>query len=177
MPGASRKPTPVRSCPGRRITGLLPVHGKTPRVLILGSFPGTASLARREYYANPRNHFWQIASLLFSVSTDLPYDGKLAALSARGIALWDVIGSCCRVGSADDRIHDPQFNDIGGFVLQFPSLRFVALNGSTAGRYFNGLDIPGSIRSEVLPSTSPANTRYSFAEKADCWRTIARYLA
>ncbi|HXX55899.1 MAG TPA: DNA-deoxyinosine glycosylase [Methanoregula sp.] len=176
MPGASLNPSPVRSSPCRRMTGLLPVHGTTPRVLILGSFPSATSLVRGEYYANPRNHFWRIASLLFSVGMDLPYERKLHALAARGIALWDVVGSCCRVGSSDDRIRKPRFNDIGGFVSQFPSLECIALNGSTAGRYFHELEICGSVRSEILPSTSPANTRYSVAQKAERWSILNRYL-
>ncbi|HUH79190.1 MAG TPA: DNA-deoxyinosine glycosylase [Methanoregula sp.] len=172
MPGTSNKGSPACT----RVAGLPPVTGRYPRILILGSFPGRRSLLQNEYYGNPLNQFWKIADNLLAVPAGLPYLRRRALLMARGIALWDIIRSCCREGSADNRIRNPRFNDIGAFVSRFPSIRFIALNGSTAGRFFRQLDLPGSLPSEILPSTSPANTRYSFAQKADRWSIIARYL-
>jgi TDG/mug DNA glycosylase family protein len=154
------------------VTGLPQVHGKLPEVVILGSFPSSQSLLKNEYYGNPRNHFWQVMEALFSLDRHLPYPVRTSRLIDHRIALWDVICTCSREGSADARIRSPVFNDIPAFLASFPSLRLVALNGSSAGRYYHQLNIAASVPAVVLPSTSPANTRYSFDEKISRWEII-----
>ena len=48
----------------QRLFGLAPVAGPSTRLLVLGSFPGAASLARQQYYAQAQNHFWKILQAL-----------------------------------------------------------------------------------------------------------------
>ena len=160
---------PERICPTK---GIPPVTGESPDVLILGSFPGIQSLRKKEYYGNPQNHFWKIMESLFTIGSDLSYDVKISRLVGYQIALWDVIHSCCRDGSADTRIRDPVFNDIAGFLKLHPTIRFIVLNGNSAGQYYRRMKITGSVHAEMLPSTSTANTRYSLGEKIRSWEII-----
>ena len=152
--------------------GFPPVHGESVEVLILGSFPGIQSLLKKEYYGNPQNHFWHIIKALFNIDRHLPYNVRISRLKEHRIALWDVLSGCCRDGSADDRIREPVFNDLAGFLKENPTIRLVALNGSTSGRYYHQLNISASVPAVVLPSTSPANTRYSLDEKIRRWEII-----
>jgi double-stranded uracil-DNA glycosylase len=152
--------------------GLQPVSGKTPRVLILGSFPGRMSLSHQEYYGNPKNRFWAVMDDLFAVTADLPYPDRIALLKQKEIALWDVVRDCERPGSADSRIRHPVPNDIAGFVRDHPTIRLVALNGSTAGRLYQRIAHVPDLPSVTLPSTSPANARVPYAEKVRAWRRI-----
>ena len=96
----------------------------------------------------------------------------LSLLIDHRVALWDVISACSRKGSADARIQSPVFNDLTGFLASFPALRLVALNGTTAGTYYQKLNISSSVPAVVLPSTSPANTRFTLGEKVRCWEII-----
>jgi len=150
--------------------GLAPVTGKNPEILILGSFPGSISLAKGEYYGNPRNQFWQILEQLFGIDAALPYAARVALLVEHRIALWDVLCTCSREGSMDAAIRDATANDIRGFVAAHPAIRCIVLNGSTAGRYFKRFD-PG-LSGVVLPSTSPAYAGMPFAEKVRRWTCI-----
>jgi len=152
--------------------GLPPVSGPRPRVLVLGSFPSVLSLAHAEYYGNPKNRFWAVMEELFAIQAALPYPERSRRLTQEGIALWDVVSSCSRPGSADSRIRNPVPNDIGGFIHAYPSIRLIALNGSTAGRLCHRfVELPG-IPSVTLPSTSPAHAAVTFAEKVRKWEII-----
>jgi TDG/mug DNA glycosylase family protein len=168
MDDAATSPVPVR------ITGLPPVIGTSPGTLVLGSFPSVLSLCRREYYANPRNQFWRIIGQILGIDHRLPYAVRAARLGEHRVALWDVVHSCCRDGSADAAIRDPIFNDIAGLLDAHRTIRCMLLNGRAAGMYFSGLDLclPEPVTVRVLPSTSPANARYPLSEKVKLWEII-----
>lgn len=156
------------------IRGLPPVTGPEPRVLILGSFPSVLSLARSEYYGNPRNRFWAVMGELFGIPATLAYPVRCRQLTQNGVALWDVAASCSRPGSADARIRDVVPNDIAGFMRQHPSVRLIALNGTAAGQlYCRFTAVPG-LPFVVLPSTSPANAAVSFEEKVRAWTAVKK---
>ncbi|MCK2125050.1 DNA-deoxyinosine glycosylase, partial [Pseudomonas sp. PNPG3] len=74
-------------------------------ILVLGSFPGAASLAAGQYYAHPRNQFWRLISAVVGEDlATLPYAERLPRLLAHGVGLWDVLGECEREGSLDSNI-------------------------------------------------------------------------
>ena len=140
------------------------------RVLVLGSMPGEESLRRREYYAFRHNAFWRIMGELFGFSPELPYAERLAALRSNGVALWDVLAECERSGSLDAAIRFPRPNDIPGLLARLPRVGLVICNGTASGRYLKHF-FPEVFRMAlVLPSTSPAAARFSYAEKLARWR-------
>ena len=94
------------------LTGLAPVLAPDTRVLVLGSFPGAASLAAGKYYAHPRNQFWRLISAVIGEDlASLPYEERLPRLLARRFGLWDVLAGCERKGSLDSAIRNPAAND------------------------------------------------------------------
>jgi double-stranded uracil-DNA glycosylase len=159
-----------------RARSFAPVVAPDARVLILGSMPGTASLAAGRYYAHPYNQFWRILGEICGAGPELDYAMRLQRLRAHGLALWDVLASCVRPGSLDSAIEHASAiaNDVPGLLRTAPHLRRICCNGATAyhgaRRYFGDeLDALG-VTVLRLPSTSPANAGWSFARKLAAWR-------
>jgi hypoxanthine-DNA glycosylase len=149
--------------------GLPPVLDAATRVLILGSFPGAASLAARQYYAHPRNHFWPLLGALLDLPlADLTYARRLSALRAHRIGLWDSIVRCARAGSADAAIRRAELAEIALARRRAPELERVCFNGQTAARAAP-LWREAGYAVCVLPSSSPAYT-LPFIEKLAAWR-------
>jgi hypoxanthine-DNA glycosylase len=140
--------------------------------MVLGSFPGAASLAAGAYYAHPRNAFWPlIGAIVGEPLAGLPYDRRLARLLAHRIGLWDVVDACDRPGSLDADLRDVRPNDLNRLLTLAPRLAAVAFNGRTAGRHAPAMAAAG-LRTAVLPSTSPAHAARSFADKLVIWRAF-----
>jgi len=157
---------------GDRLLGLPPVIARTTRLVVLGSFPGAASLAARQYYAHPRNAFWPLLAALWGVDlTALPYARRLAVLREHGLGLWDVYASCRREGSLDTAIEDAQANDLASLRRRAPGLRAVAHNGGESARFMRATAALG-VPVVRLPSTSPANASWSFDRKLAAWRAV-----
>lgn len=139
-------------------------------MLILGSFPSTASLAAQQYYAHRQNQFWRIlAAVLTLPLVEMDYPAKQAAVKSAGLAIWDVYGHCERQGSLDTAIRDGQANDFIGLRQSAAALHRVCFNGQTAGKFAPMLAALG-YQTVILPSTSPANAGWSFERKLARWR-------
>lgn len=152
--------------------GLPPLVGAHPTVLVLGNMPSVLSLAHDRYYGNPRNVFWRICGQIYGFDADAPYAQRTAALTGHGVAVWDVLRSCRRVGSLDSAVQPDSMvaNDIIGFLAEHPGIGLLAFNGAAAARNLRRLipDAP-DLPTVQLPSTSPAHTM-AFADKLRCWR-------
>jgi hypoxanthine-DNA glycosylase len=158
-----------------QLAGLPPVVARHTRVLILGSFPGVASLDAQQYYAHPRNHFWTIlGALLDEPLVGLPYRQRLARVKARGLGIWDSIVACERPGSLDADIRNATAGEIERIARVARHLSVVAFNGITAARAEPGWRAAG-YRTLRLPSTSPAYTR-PLAEKLAAWRALGEFV-
>jgi TDG/mug DNA glycosylase family protein len=161
------------------LPGFAPASGPDPTVLVLGTFPSVIARRERAYYANPQNQFWPMIERLFGIPRSLPYPERLAALNARGVALWDTVDACRQEGSMDQTIRDPVLADVAGWLEAHPSVRLVAVNGRTAERFLKaalrGRAVAPSVRIEVLPSTSPANASTSYEEKRRRWSVLSDY--
>lgn len=145
------------------------------RLLVLGSFPGAASLAAQQYYAHPRNHFWPIVTEL--LAADPPavlaanYPARCDWLLSVGLGLWDVYAACEREGSLDLSIRNAQPNNFAALRTLCPQLVAIAHNGAESfkhARQTAALGVPVA----RLPSTSPANASWSFARKRAAWQAV-----
>lgn len=154
-----------------------PVSDADARLLILGSMPGRKSLEQHQYYAHPSNTFWKIMSELTDTSPALPYEARLLALKACGIALWDVLASCERRSSLDTHIKKESANDFASFFTRHPHIAQVFFNGAKAEQSFRKFVLTAQklppLEFHRLPSTSPAHAGMSYESKLEAWRKIS----
>lgn len=157
-----------------RLIGLPPIADADTRLVVLGSFPGVASLRARQYYGHPQNAFWKILGALW----DLPlahagYEQRVAAALAHGLGVWDVYASCEREGSLDTAIRDAELNDFAQLRERCPGLRAIAHNGGESFRHAR-LTRAFGLPVHRLPSTSPANASWPFERKLAAWGELLR---
>ncbi len=157
------------------LTALPPLISSRTRLLVLGSFPGVASLEAQQYYGHPRNAFWP---MLFAIWPNEPmdmgafsYQKRKKWLLSKGLGVWDVYAACEREGSLDSAIRGAVLNDFSNLKRTCPDLEAIAHNGGESfkhARHTAALGLPVY----RLPSTSPANASWSFERKLVAWRKI-----
>lgn len=157
------------------LTGLPPLVSDQTRLLILGSFPGVASLAAQQYYGHPQNHFWKILQAIWP-SSPCPagvnsYQIRSEWLLDRKLGVWDVYAACEREGSLDSRIRQPVGNDFSALQRLCPQLEAIAHNGGESFKHARHTSLLG-LPVYKLPSTSPANASWSFERKLAAWREV-----
>jgi len=155
-----------------------PIADPDARVLILGSMPGKESLRAMQYYAHPRNAFWQIMGALLGAGPDMAYEARTQKLKAAGIAVWDVLASCVRVSSLDSDIDSDTLlvNDFDSFYGAHPKITDVFFNGAIAEKFYRKHIQPQypALNYQRLPSTSPAHAGMRYAQKLQAWEAVTR---
>ena len=157
-----------------------PIFDKNSKILILGSFPSVVSRNFGFYYANPQNRFWRVLAGILNASVPTSTDEKINFLLAHRIAIYDAAISCEIKGSSDAKMTaiapvnlEPIFG--GARIAQ------VFANGGKAyeicKKYLED-EILKATKNVVikLPSTSPANAKFSIDKLANEWSAIAEAL-
>lgn len=165
-----------------QVQSFTPVIGNHPRIVILGSMPGVASLEAEQYYAHPRNAFWPIMGELFGIDPAADYESRIRQMETLPVILWDSLQACLRPGSLDSNIDagSVRANDFPALLNRFPGIRAIACNGAASEKYFRKLALPilpqpPGFELIRLPSTSPANAGMCFEEKLEAWRRLLDY--
>ena len=146
-----------------------PLYDEASRVLILGSFPSIKSREQRFFYGHPQNRFWRVIAALFGVDVPTTIEEKSALILRNRLALWDTIASCEITGSSDASITNVVANDLRP-ILDAADIRAIFCNGATSYQWYNKLlrDALGR-EAAPLPSTSPANARWTLPRLTEAW--------
>ena len=157
-----------------------PIFDTNSKILILGSFPSVVSRKLGFYYANPQNRFWRVLAQILNAPLPASTDEKIDFLLASRIAIYDAAISCEIKGSSDAKMTavlpanlEPIFS--GARIAQ------VFANGGKAyeicKKYLED-EILKATKNVVikLPSTSPANAKFSIDKLANEWSAIAEAL-
>ena len=154
-----------------------PIFDKNSRILILGSFPSVISRKFGFYYTNPQNRFWRVLAGVLNAAVPESTDEKIKFLLSHHIAIYDAAISCEIEGSSDAKMSkiipvnlEPIFS--GARIAQ------VFANGGKAyeicKKYLED-EIIKATKNEVikLPSTSPANAKFSLEKLMHEWKVVA----
>ena len=150
-----------------------PIVNEQSRILILGTMPGIKSLEKNQYYAHPRNAFWQIMFRLFNTEFSNNYEDRKNLILKNKLALWDTLKLCFREGSLDTNIKNEEANEIHQLLEKYPKIHSIIFNGKAAEKFYRRyFQNKNPIKYYQLPSTSPANATKSFNEKFAEWKLI-----
>lgn len=149
-----------------------PLYNAQSKTLILGSFPSVKSREEGFFYGNPQNRFWKVIAEVYSRPVPQSIAEKKSLILENGLALYDAVYACEIKGSSDASIKIIKAADISAIIAKSKIDRII-LNGRTAAGIYEKHIFPETgIKGEILPSTSPANAAFSFAELLTFWKKI-----
>ena len=157
-----------------------PIFDKNSKILILGSFPSVISRKFGFYYTNPQNRFWRVLARILNDDVPESTDEKIKFLLFHHIAIYDAAISCEIEGSSDAKMSKIVPANLKPLFKE-ANIKQVYANGGKAyeicKKYLDD-EILKATKNEVikLPSTSPANAKFSLERLANEWSMIVREL-
>lgn len=156
------------------VHSIAPVWNGESRVLILGTMPSPKSREQGFFYMHPQNRFWTVLPKVFAEKLAHPnksedkksaVDERLEFLLRHRIAMWDVLASCSIKGASDSSICHEIPNDFFP-IFRGAKISNVFFTGKTAYNIWKKLcaelyEKEFNLTCRCLPSTSPANARFS----------------
>lgn len=145
-----------------------PIYSKDSKILILGSIPSVISREDNFYYAHPQNRFWKIISKIYNEKIPTTKEEKTKLIINNNLAIYDVIKSCDIEGSADSSIKNVKLNNLD-LLIQKSKIEKIIFNGNKAYELYNKYEKNKFSNTKVLPSTSPANAKYTLEDLCKIW--------
>lgn len=145
-----------------------PIYNKKSKILILGSIPSVVSREYNFYYAHPKNRFWKLISKILNVKEPITKEEKTKLILNNNLAIYDVIKSCDIEGSADSSIKNVKLNNLD-LLIQKSKIEKIIFNGNKAYELYNKYEKNKFSNTKVLPSTSPANAKYTLEDLCKIW--------
>ena len=157
-----------------------PIFDNNSKILILGSFPSVVSRKLGFYYTNLQNRFWRVLAGILNAAVPESIDEKIKFLLSHHIAIYDAAISCEIEGSSDAKMSKIVPVNLKP-IFKTANITQVYANGGKAyeicKKYLEG-EIIKATKNEVikLPSTSPANAKFSFERLTNEWSVMAKAL-
>lgn len=160
----------------RIVHPLEPLYDKNSKIIVLGSFPSVKTREYGFFYGHPQNRFWKIMEVLFDCDLDKSIDERKNFMLEHNIAMWDTIYACDIVGSSDASIKNVVPTPLSD-IVENSNIEAAFCNGATSYKYFKKYHEENlHIKSFKLPSTSPANARYSLDDLVSEWKILLNFV-
>ena len=153
-----------------------PIFDKNSKILVLGSFLSVKSRESQFFYHHPQNRFLKVLSSVIGVDTPTSIEEKKKFLLDNNIALWDVIDSCDIEGSSDSSIKNVVANDLDKIIENCNIKQIFCNGGKSYELYRKYCEKDTNLKAIKLPSTSPANARFSLEKLIAEWNIILNYI-
>ena len=153
-----------------------PIYDENSKILILGSFPSVKSRENQFFYHHPQNRFWKTLAAVVGCDTPISIEEKKKFLLDNNIAVWDVIASCEIEGSSDSSIKNVVVNDFNSIIYKSNIKQIFCNGGKSYDLYRKYCEKSTNMKAIKLPSTSPANARFSLDKLISEWKIIEDYL-